>query len=55
MPTTSLTVDNELLSATSIEAAREARDMAAVTLPFISEHNRLTIVRQLVSARVMNK
>ena len=41
MPTTSLTVDNELLSATSIEAAREARDMAAVTLPFISEHNRV--------------
>ena len=27
MPTTTLTVDNELLSATSIEAAKEARDL----------------------------
>ena len=37
MPTTSLTVDNELLSATSIEAAREARDVRHVTTPFLAE------------------
>jgi hypothetical protein len=41
MPTTSLTVDNELLSATSIEAAREARDMRHVTTPFLAEHERV--------------
>tara|TARA_R110002020_G_scaffold228410_4_gene439162 strand:+ start:106 stop:1176 length:1071 start_codon:yes stop_codon:yes gene_type:complete len=37
MPTTSLTVDNELLSATSIEAAKEARDVNHVTTPFLAE------------------
>ena len=37
MPTTSLTVDNELLSATSIEAAKEARDVRHVTTPFLAE------------------
>ena len=37
MPTTSLTVDSELLSATSIEAAREARDVRHVTTPFLAE------------------
>ena len=41
MPTTSLTVDNELLSATSIEAAREARDLSSITLPFLNNHNRI--------------
>ena len=41
MPTTSLTVDNELLSATSIEAAREARDLSHVTTPFLAEHTRV--------------
>lgn len=40
MPTTSLTVDNELLSATSIEAAREARDVRHVTTPFLAELSR---------------
>ena len=37
MPTTSLTVDNELLSATSIEATKEARDVRHVTTPFLAE------------------
>ena len=37
MPTTSLTVDNELLSATSIQAADDARDMRHVATPFLSE------------------
>ena len=41
MPTTSLTVDNELLSATSIEAAREARDLRHVVTPFLAEHARV--------------
>jgi len=40
MPTTSLTIDNELLSATSIEAAKEARDLRHVTTPFLAEHAR---------------
>ena len=40
MPTTALTVDNELLSATSIEAAKEARDLRHVTTPFLAEHAR---------------
>ena len=37
MPTTSLTVDSELLSATRIEAAREARDVRHVPPPFLAE------------------
>ena len=37
MPTTDLKVDSELLSATSIEAAREARDVRHVTTPFLAE------------------
>ena len=37
MPTTQLTVDNELLSATSIEAASEARDMRHLSQPFLNE------------------
>ena len=41
MPTTSLTVDNELLSATSIEAAKEARDLRHVVTPFLAEHERV--------------
>jgi hypothetical protein len=41
MPTTSLTVDNELLSATSIEAAREARDLRHVVTPFLAEQARV--------------
>tara|TARA_A100001515_G_scaffold63027_1_gene49846 strand:- start:775 stop:1833 length:1059 start_codon:yes stop_codon:yes gene_type:complete len=41
MPTTSLTVDNELLSATSIEAAKEARDLRHIVTPFLAEHNRV--------------
>lgn len=41
MPTTSLTVDNELLSATSIAAAQSALDMNHVTTPFIAEQNRV--------------
>ena len=41
MPITQLNVDNELLSATSIEAAREARDLNHVTTPFLAEHNRV--------------
>ena len=41
MPTTSLTVDNELLSATSIEAAKEARDLRHVVTPFLAEHVRV--------------
>jgi len=41
MPTTSLTVDNELLSATSIESARSARDLSHVSTPFIAEHTRV--------------
>ena len=36
MPVTALSVDNELLSATSIEAAKEARDMRHLGLPFLS-------------------
>jgi hypothetical protein len=40
MPTTSLTVDNELLSAVSIEAAKEARDLNHVTTPFLAELDR---------------
>ena len=41
MPTTTLTVDNELLSATSIEAAKEARDLRHVVTPFLAEHERV--------------
>ena len=41
MATTSLTVDNELLSATSIEAAKEARDLRHIVTPFLAEHNHL--------------
>ena len=41
MPTTSLTVDNELLSATSIEAAKEARDLRHIVTPFLAEHARV--------------
>tara|TARA_R100001082_G_scaffold110346_1_gene90030 strand:+ start:1133 stop:2197 length:1065 start_codon:yes stop_codon:yes gene_type:complete len=41
MPTTSLTVDNELLSATSIEAASEARDLRHIVTPFLAEHARV--------------
>lgn len=41
MPTTSLTVDNELLSATSIEAASEARDVRHVSQPFLAELKRV--------------
>tara|TARA_R110002124_G_scaffold131555_3_gene293783 strand:+ start:672 stop:1733 length:1062 start_codon:yes stop_codon:yes gene_type:complete len=41
MATTSLTVDNELLSATSIEAAKEARDLRHIVTPFLAEHNRV--------------
>ena len=41
MPTTDLTVDNELLSATSIEAAKEARDLRHVVTPFLAEHVRV--------------
>jgi hypothetical protein len=41
MPTTSLTVDNELLSATSIEAATEARDVRHVSQPFLAELKRV--------------
>lgn len=37
MPTTSLTVDNELLSATSIESAKSARSMNHVSTPFLAE------------------
>jgi hypothetical protein len=40
MPTTSLTVDSELLSATSIEAAKEARDVRHITTPFLAELDR---------------
>ncbi len=42
MASTSLTVDNELLSATSIEAAKEARDLRHVVTPFLAEHNRVS-------------
>jgi hypothetical protein len=41
MATTDLKIDNELLSATSIEAAREARDLRSVVTPFIAEHARV--------------
>ena len=41
MPTTTLTVDNELLSATSIEAAKEARDLRHVVTPFLAEQARV--------------
>ena len=41
MPTTALTVDNELLSATSIEAAKEAKDVNHVTTPYLAEHARI--------------
>ena len=41
MPTTSLVIDNELLSATSIEAAKEARDVRHVTTPFLAELERV--------------
>tara|TARA_R110000824_G_scaffold135991_2_gene299465 strand:- start:266 stop:1324 length:1059 start_codon:yes stop_codon:yes gene_type:complete len=41
MATTTLTVDNELLSATSIEAAKEARDLRHVVTPFLAEHARV--------------
>ena len=37
MPTTSITVDNELLSAVSLEAASSARDMNHVSTPFLAE------------------
>tara|TARA_R100000315_G_scaffold60576_1_gene37437 strand:+ start:2402 stop:3469 length:1068 start_codon:yes stop_codon:yes gene_type:complete len=40
MATTDLTVDNELLSATSIEAAREARDLNHLNTPFLAELER---------------
>lgn len=40
MATTDLTVDNELLSATSIESAREARDLNHLTTPFLAELER---------------
>jgi len=41
MPTTSLTVDNELLSATSIEAAKDARDLRHLNNPLLSELKRV--------------
>ena len=41
MATTTLTVDNELLSATSIEAAKEARDLRHVATPFLAEQARV--------------
>ena len=41
MATTSLVIDNELLSATSIEAAKEARDVRHVAQPFLAELNRV--------------
>ena len=41
MATTTLTVDNELLSATSIEAAKEARDLRHVVTPFLAEQARV--------------
>tara|TARA_R100000152_G_C6765431_1_gene190235 strand:- start:258 stop:1316 length:1059 start_codon:yes stop_codon:yes gene_type:complete len=41
MPTTSLVIDNELLSATSIEAAKSARDVRHVAQPFLAELNRV--------------
>ena len=41
MPTTTLTVDNELLSATSIEAAKDARDLRHVSTPFLAEMARV--------------
>jgi len=41
MATTTLTIDNELLSATSIEAAKEARDLRHVVTPFLAEQARV--------------
>lgn len=41
MPTTQLTVDNELLSAVSIEAAKEARDLRHIVTPFLAEQERV--------------
>lgn len=41
MGTTSLTIDNELLSATSIKAADSARDLKYVDTPFLNELGRV--------------
>lgn len=41
MPTTALTVDNELLSATSIQAASDAKSVNHVVTPYLAEHARI--------------
>ena len=41
MPTTAITIDNELLSSVSIDAATDARDMNHFVTPFLAEQERV--------------